>query len=65
VSDMAEGLCYIAIGFILIGLGLNVGCACGKAVENDDWKEWCVDTGRAEFYLNDKHEKVWRWKEQP
>lgn len=50
---------------VLLFLFCKCSCACGTVEENKDWRNWTVDTGRAEYYLDDKHERQWRWKELP
>lgn len=65
---MNDTLFSVLIGLLavcLMALGCRAGIDIGESSKNTDWKEWTVDTGRAEFYLDDTHQKVWRWKEQP
>lgn len=60
---MKDIIGIVALG-VLLGLGFWAGFYVGAASENIDWKNWTVDSGLAEYYLSDTHEKVWRWKVQ-
>jgi hypothetical protein len=52
-------LAVLAI-FIVAVITANVG---GKETARRESEYAAVLAGHAEYYLNEKHERVWRWKE--
>lgn len=38
-------------------------CVVVWAITGSYWEREAVETGHAEFYLDNKHERQWRWKE--
>jgi hypothetical protein len=47
------------IGFIV---GALLGALIAVCAMQSGWQRHAVDTGHAEFYLDENHNKQWRWK---
>lgn len=42
---------------------LMVGWFSGAMMASLDWKWKAIETGHAEYYLDDKHQRQFRWKD--
>jgi uncharacterized protein YcfJ len=54
-----------AAGFIGAVIGSLIGFIAGLAMCDNAYtaiRNGAVDKGHAEYYLDDKHERQWRWK---
>ena len=64
-EDAAILIVTIAMYFIFLGLGCHAGYGVGRKdgreYELQDWKDWSVNTGHAEYYLDEAHNRQWRW----
>jgi hypothetical protein len=50
---------YFALGGLLLFIDINFIHTLKRTSE---WHQEAVDAGKAEYYLDEHHERQWRWK---
>jgi hypothetical protein len=63
--DIARPLLWIA-GLVLAAVGAVAFVLVihgGPLISENGWHAKAVDAGKAEYYLDEHHERQWRWKQ--
>jgi len=60
---MSGAILIIVSVLLLLGFGIGgPSCEAGKRQARQESERVAVETGHAEYYLNEKHERAFRWK---
>ena len=58
-----EGERFI-IGVVFFFIGVLAGSVCVFNATQSCWRREAVSSGRAEYYLDENHERQWRWNKK-
>lgn len=59
-KDIFIIVCFM-VGFFISGVG--AGGQFMHAFVDDTWRDIIANKGCAEYYLDEKHQRQWRWKD--
>jgi len=59
MSGFFASLCVLVGACLIVG---DISCESGKRQARHESERCAVETGHAEYYLNEKHERAFRWK---
>lgn len=59
MSEENQAVLFIIVFFFI---GMLIGGGCTKQSGDNSWRDQISDHGCAEYYLDQNHERQWRWK---
>lgn len=60
VCSIITAIIMVVFGYVVAGVSEELGASRRQS----DWLEYTVTEGKAEFFLDAKNERQWRWKEK-